>query len=107
MFLTGPEVVRSVTGEDVTQEALGGAMTHAVRSGVAHAAFDNDLEALAAVRELVTMLPGSNREDPPRSAMALDPPNRESPVLDRIVPPSEVEVRLKVHSVSRLMSIES
>lgn len=90
MFLTGPDVVRSVTGENVTQEALGGATAHCIRSGVAHGAFDNDLEALAAVRRLLTLLPSSWRDRPP-TAGGWDPPDRECLSLDRVVPASDIE----------------
>lgn len=65
MFLTGPDVVRSVLQEEVTQEALGGAGVHTATSGVAHGAFDDDLQALAAMRELVAYLPLSARQAPP------------------------------------------
>lgn len=65
MFLTGPDVVRSVLQEEVTQEELGGATMHTAVSGVAHGAFDNDLQALAAMRELFSYLPLSAREAPP------------------------------------------
>ncbi len=66
MFLTGPDVVKSVLQETVTQEELGGASVHTSVSGVAHGAYENDLEALAAMRELVTYLPLSNRHDVPQ-----------------------------------------
>lgn len=95
MFLTGPDVVRSVTGEEATQESLGGASVHSVHSGVAHAAYDSDVEALAAVRELVVMLPGSNREKPPQSAVT-DPPQRECLFLDAVIPSSDIMVILKI-----------
>lgn len=65
MFVTGPDVVKTVTQEDVTQEELGGAHTHTTRSGVAHGAFENDIEALKAMRELYDFLPLNNREKPP------------------------------------------
>lgn len=90
MFLTGPEVVKSVTGEEVTQEALGGASTHAGRSGVAHGAFDNDLEALAAVRQLVEFLP-SNWKSGNNQIDIADPVDRICPYLDQIVPESDIE----------------
>ena len=61
MFVTGPNVVKTVTNEDVTQEELGGAKTHTSRSGVAHGAFDNDVEALAALRDFMSYVPQSNR----------------------------------------------
>ena len=65
MFVTGPDVVKAVTNEEVTQEELGGARTHSSKSGVAHRAFDNDVEALEGVRRFVDFLPLSNREEPP------------------------------------------
>ena len=65
MFVTGPEVVRTVTNETVTQEELGGAATHTARSGVADLAFDNDVQALHEIRRLFDFLPLSNREKPP------------------------------------------
>ena len=85
MYVTGPDVVRAVTHEEVTHEELGGARVHAGRSGVADGAFDNDLEALSQVRRLVDFLPLSNREKPPVRA-SYDPPDREEPSLDTLVP---------------------
>jgi propionyl-CoA carboxylase beta chain len=85
MFVTGPEVVRTVTHEAVTAEELGGAQTHSTRSGVADLAFDNDVEALIMTRRLVGYLPASNREKPPRLPTA-DPSDRIEPSLDTLVP---------------------
>ena len=85
MFVTGPEVVKTVTREEVGHEALGGATPHSTLSGVADGAFANDLEALAEVRRLVAFLPGSNRERAPQRATR-DPPQRREPSLDRLVP---------------------
>ena len=65
MFITGPDVVKTVTGEDVTQEELGGAMTHASKSGVATFVYDDEQTALAQVRYLLSFLPSNNLEDPP------------------------------------------
>uniref|UniRef100_A0A7S4BLI4 Propionyl-CoA carboxylase beta chain, mitochondrial n=1 Tax=Chrysotila carterae TaxID=13221 RepID=A0A7S4BLI4_CHRCT len=65
MFVTGPEVVKTVTNEEVTSEVLGGARTHTRTSGVAHLSALNDLEALMKMRSLVSFLPSSNREPPP------------------------------------------
>src|SRR5947199_2547990 len=65
MFITGPDVVKAVTGEDVTQEELGGAMTHASKSGVAQLVYDDEQTALAQVRYLLSFLPANNLEDPP------------------------------------------
>ena len=68
MFVTGPEVVKTVTHEEVTAEELGGAVTHTTRSGVADLAFDNDVEALLMLRRFFNYLPLNNRETPPRAA---------------------------------------
>ena len=65
MFVTGPDVVKTVTNEQVTAEELGGALTHTRKSSVADAAFENDVEALIEVRRLVDLLPLNNREKPP------------------------------------------
>ena len=86
MFVTGPDVVKTVTREDVTQEELGGAGTHTSTSGVAHRAFDNDVEMLKQTRELFKFLPLNNQEQPPRREDSTDPFDREAPVLDSIVP---------------------
>ena len=66
MFITGPEVVRAVTGEDVTFEELGGAMTHATKSGTAHFAAEDEDECFDVARTLLAYLPLNNMEDPPR-----------------------------------------
>ncbi|HEV2336614.1 MAG TPA: acyl-CoA carboxylase subunit beta [Stellaceae bacterium] len=89
MFVTGPDVVKTVTHESVTQEELGGAITHTTRSGVADLAFENDVEALVELRRFVDFLPGSNRAPAPmrRAPNGLgDPRNREEPSLDTLVP---------------------
>lgn len=85
MFVTGPNVVKTVTKEDVTQEELGGAKTHTSKSGVAHGAFENDVEALAALRDFIGYLPSSNREAPPTLQNA-DVRNRSCDMLEQIVP---------------------
>ena len=85
MFVTGPDVVKTVTHEEVTKEALGGAMTHNETSGVAHFAAGDDRECLALVRDLLSFLPSNNLDDPPRAATA-DSPDREEPSLDTLVP---------------------
>jgi propionyl-CoA carboxylase beta chain len=87
LFVTGPEVVRTVTHESVTQEELGGAMTHTTRSGVADLAFDNDVEALIELRRFIDFLPASNRAKPPLRPTA-DPSDRLEPSLDTLVPSS-------------------
>ena len=85
MFVTGPDVVKTVTNEVVTAEELGGARVHASKSGVADGAFENDLEALTQVRRLIDFLPLSNREKPPRRD-SYDDPAREERSLDTLVP---------------------
>ena len=85
MFVTGPDVVKTVTHETVTQEELGGAVTHTTRSGVADLAFENDLEALMQTRRFVDFLPASNREKPPVRPTA-DLPDRVENSLDTLVP---------------------
>jgi propionyl-CoA carboxylase beta chain len=85
MFVTGPDVVRTVTHEQVTKEELGGAMTHNERSGVAHFAVDDDRAAILLIRELLSFMPGNNVDDAPRREAA-DPPADADQVLDTIVP---------------------
>ncbi|GGX50453.1 propionyl-CoA carboxylase beta chain [Tateyamaria omphalii] len=85
MFVTGPDVVKTVTNEQVTAEELGGASTHTKKSSVADAAFDNDVEALAEVRRLVDFLPLNNREKPPVRPF-FDEPDRIESSLDTLVP---------------------
>jgi propionyl-CoA carboxylase beta chain len=85
MFVTGPDVIRTVTHEEVSKEELGGAMTHNATSGVAHFAVDDDRECLSLIRELLSFMPSNNLDDPPR-APAADEPDREDPALDRLVP---------------------
>jgi len=87
MYVTGPDVVRTVINEDVSHEELGGYRVHALKSGVADGAFDNDLEALTQVRRLVDFLPSSNREKPPVRD-SFDDPDRAEPSLDTLVPAS-------------------
>ncbi|MFN3816595.1 acyl-CoA carboxylase subunit beta [Brevundimonas sp.] len=85
MYVTGPDVVKTVTNEVVSHEDLGGARVHATKSGVADGAFENDLEALSEVRRLVGFLPLSNREKPPVRE-SYDEPQRDEPSLDTLVP---------------------
>jgi len=87
MFVTGPDVIRTVTHEEVTKEELGGAMTHNTTSGVSHFAVDDDHECLALIRELLSYLPSNNLDDPPRTPPA-DEPDREDAALDHLVPAS-------------------
>ncbi|MFE9595764.1 acyl-CoA carboxylase subunit beta [Streptomyces sp. NPDC006294] len=85
MFITGPDVVKAVTGEEITQNGLGGADVHAETSGVAHFAYDDEETCIAEVRFLLSMLPANNREKPPRSATA-DPADRRCEALLDLVP---------------------
>ena len=85
MFVTGPEVVKTVTHEEVTAEELGGAVTHSTKSGVADLAFENDVEALMMLRRLVSFLPANNREKPPVLPTD-DPAGRLELSLDSLVP---------------------
>ncbi len=85
MFVTGPDVVRTVTNEVVTAEELGGARTHTTRSSVADGAFEDDLEAMMEVRRLIDFLPQSNREKPPVRPFH-DDPARIEPSLDTLIP---------------------
>jgi propionyl-CoA carboxylase beta chain len=85
MFVTGPDVIKTVTHEEVSKEELGGAMTHNAKSGVAHFAVADDRECLALIRELLGYLPSNNLDDPPRRQPA-DPIDREDASLDGFVP---------------------
>jgi propionyl-CoA carboxylase beta subunit len=87
MFVTGPDVIRTVTHEQVTKEELGGAMTHNEKSGVAHFAVENDQECILLIRELLSFVPGNNVDDPPR-VTCNDPVDRADPALNTIVPAS-------------------
>jgi propionyl-CoA carboxylase beta chain len=86
LFITGPDVVRSVTNETVTQEELGGANPHMTKSGVAHGAFDNDIDTLLRTRELFNFLPLSNRDKGPVIRQSDDNPDRLVYSLDTVVP---------------------
>jgi propionyl-CoA carboxylase beta chain len=85
MFVTGPDVIKTVTHEEVTKEDLGGAMTHNAKSGVAHFAVDDDRACLALLRELLAYLPSNNLEDPPVLPTD-DPADREDAALDTLIP---------------------
>jgi propionyl-CoA carboxylase beta chain len=87
MFVTGPDVVKTVTHETVTQEELGGAITHTTRSGVADEAFENDVEALLRTRRFMGYLPASNRDNPPMVPTD-DPVDRVELSLETLVPES-------------------
>ncbi len=85
MFVTGPDVIKTVTHEEVSKEELGGAMTHNAKSGVAHFVASDDRECLGLIRELLSFLPSNNLDDPPRTTTA-DPVDREDDALDALVP---------------------
>ena len=87
MFITGPDVIKTVTHEEVSKEELGGAMTHNVKSGVAHFAADSDEHCLQMTRELLSFLPSNNLDDPPFVATG-DDENRQDEILNGIVPES-------------------
>ncbi len=87
MFITGPEVIKAVTGEDVTFEELGGAMSHSTKSGVAHVAADDEETCLEDVKLLLSYLPENNLEEPPHIT-PLDDPDRADPELDTLIPDS-------------------
>jgi propionyl-CoA carboxylase beta chain len=87
MFVTGPDVIKTVTHEEVTKDELGGAMTHNARSGVAHFAVPDDRACLRLIRELLSYMPGNNVDGAPRVETS-DPVDREDEALDRLVPRS-------------------
>lgn len=87
MFITGPDVIKTVTHEEVTKEELGGAMTHNTKSGVAHFAAESDEHALRIARELLSFIPSNNLDDPPFVATN-DPSDRRDPALNSVVPES-------------------
>jgi acetyl-CoA carboxylase carboxyltransferase component len=90
MFITGPDVIRAVTHEEVTPEALGGAEVHHRQSGVAHFTAGDEPQALALVRRLLSFLPANNAEDPPYLPPT-DPPDRVDETLDRLIPDDPVQ----------------
>ena len=85
MFVTGPDVVKTVTHETVTQEELGGAITHTSKSGVADRAFENDVDGILQLRRFMDFLPSNNKEKPPVRPTD-DDPNREDMSLDTLIP---------------------
>ncbi|MBZ5706259.1 MAG: acyl-CoA carboxylase subunit beta [Acidobacteriia bacterium] len=85
MFITGPDVIKTVTHEEVTKDQLGGAMTHNETSGVAHFMAHDDAECLSMVRELLSFIPSNNLDDPPRKPCT-DPVDRSDTALDKVVP---------------------
>jgi propionyl-CoA carboxylase beta chain len=85
MFVTGPDVIKTVTHEEVTKEDLGGASTHAAKSGVCHFTYGNDAACLMGIRELLSYLPSNNLDEAPLGSSD-DDPDRESEALDKLVP---------------------
>ncbi|MBZ0111871.1 MAG: acyl-CoA carboxylase subunit beta [Thermoanaerobaculia bacterium] len=85
MFVTGPDVIRTVTHEEVTKEELGGAHTHAAKSGVCHLTAPNDPACLRTLRDLLSYLPSNNLDEPPLGT-STDSPDREDPGLDEVIP---------------------
>jgi propionyl-CoA carboxylase beta chain len=101
MFITGPDVIKTVTHEDVTKDELGGAMTHNSKSGVAHFAADSDEHALQITRELLSFIPSNNLENPPFVETS-DPSDRIDDSLNKAVPESSnqpYDIRDIIHSV--------
>jgi propionyl-CoA carboxylase beta chain len=101
MFITGPDVIKTVTHEDVTKEQLGGAMTHNSVSGVAHFLAHDDAECLSMVRELLSFLPSNNVDDPPRRACT-DPIERADDSLDKLVPAESnkpYDIKEAIHAI--------
>ncbi len=102
MFVTGPDVIKTVTHEDVTKDALGGAMTHNEISGVAHFMAHDDQECLATVRELLSFLPSNNLDDPPRKPIE-DDPARADAALDTIIPEESNQPYDMIDVISRVV----
>ena len=101
MFVTGPDVIKTVTHEEVTKEELGGATTHNETSGVAHFAAHDDAECLSLIRELLSFIPSNNLDDPPRRA-SNDSPGREDEKLDTLIPAESnqpYDIKDVIHSV--------
>ncbi len=100
MFITGPDVIKTVTHEEVTKEDLGGASSHNAKSGVAHFASPDDQTCLATIRELFSYLPSNNAEDPP-TRPTTDPSDREDPELDDMVPKDP----MKAYDIKKLIEV--
>src|SRR6202043_2639248 len=102
MFITGPDVIKTVTHEEVSKEQLGGAHTHNETSGVAHFMAHDDAECLSMVRELLSFIPSNNLDDPPRRVCS-DPVDRADPALARIVPDESnlpYDIKDVIHAVA-------
>ncbi|KAI9475747.1 MAG: carboxyl transferase [Benjaminiella poitrasii] len=106
MFVTGPDVVKTVTNEHVSQEALGGARVHTTKSAVAQLSFANDIEALQNLREFLTYLPSSNRDRPPKQVCE-DPIDRQDTALDTIIPSNSSIAYDMKEVISRIVDVHS
>ncbi len=102
MFITGPQVIKAVTGEEVSAEDLGGAMAHATRSGCTHFACEDDPDCIERIRQMLTYLPANNLDDPPVVETS-DDPGRDCPELDTIVP-DEAKQSYDMHDVIRSLA---
>jgi propionyl-CoA carboxylase beta subunit len=102
MFITGPDVIRAVTHEQVSKEELGGAMTHNEKSGVAHFAVDDDQAAVLLIRELLSFMPNNNVDDPPRRSTD-DPLDRADAALDTLVPAAPNQAYDMVDVIERVV----
>lgn len=101
MFITGPDVIKAVTGEETTQEELGGAMSHNSKSGNAHFACESDADAIEQIKIMLSYLPSNNMEDPPLKPTT-DDPHRVCPELDSIIPDNprmSYDMRDVIHSI--------
>src|SRR6202008_766725 len=101
MFVTGPDVIKTVTHEEVTKQELGGAMPHNEKSGVAHFVAPDDADCLAMIRELLSFLPSNNVDDPPRRA-ASNPVDRRDEALNPLVPDDPqkpYDIKDAIHSI--------
>lgn len=102
MFVTGPDVIKTVTHEEVSKQELGGAMTHNATSGVAHFVSPDDADCLAMIRELLSFLPLNNLEDPPRR-LSNDPPSRTDAALNTLIPADPMkpyDIKDVIHAVA-------
>jgi len=106
MFITGPGVIRAVTGEEVDFDTLGGAQTHASISGVAHFVADDESGAMALTRRLLSYLPANNVEPPPRAEPS-DDPARADPALDTLVPPEGSQPYDIREAITRIFDLDS
>jgi len=105
MFVTGPDVIKTVTHEEVTMADLGGALTHNEISGVAHFMAHDDQQCLATVRELLSFLPSNNLDDPPRKRVP-DDPNRADSALDTIIPSESNQPYDMVEVITRIVDTD-